>query len=119
MSESQLTTDNFRKNLAEGESDITTDRETIRNWVEERHGIPSCVKGTGDEGDVGLLRINFPGGHEKNLQEISWEDFFEKFEEQNLAFLYQETNSSGEKSWFCKFIDRDTNTEKYYDSRRG
>ena len=89
-----------------GESKITSDHETIRKWVEEREGMPATVKGTG-EGDAGLLRIKFPdfGGGAK-LVEISLEEFFKKFDDKKLAFLYQEKTSKGKESRFFKFIKK-------------
>jgi len=74
------------------ESQTTTDHKIIQKWVEKRHGRPATVKSTGTKGEkAGLLRIHFPeySGTEK-LEEISWEEFFKKFEESKLAFLYQE-----------------------------
>ena len=54
------------------DSKITTDHDTIRQWVEERGGSPARVKGTGTEGDPGLLRIDFPGySGEESLEVIS------------------------------------------------
>ena len=41
------------------------------------------------------------------MQEISWEEFFDKFEEKKLAFLYQEKTSGGDESRFFKFVSRD------------
>ncbi|MDQ3890665.1 MAG: hypothetical protein M3312_08990, partial [Actinomycetota bacterium] len=65
-----------------GESKTTTDHDEIRRWVEERGGRPASVKGTGDGDDAGILRIDFPGvGDETSLEEIGWDEFFEKFEE--------------------------------------
>ncbi len=91
-----------------GESKTTTDHETIRRWIEERDGKPATVKATGDKEDPGLLRVNFPGySGEDSLEEISWEAFFEKFDEKNLAFLYQDEKSSGETSRFFKFVNRE------------
>lgn len=90
-------------------SKVTTDRKEIQEWAEARGGKPASVKGTGDRNDVGLLRINFPGGAEDKLEEISWDEFFEKFEESNLAFLYQEETASGKESRFFKLINRDSN----------
>ncbi|PSL22869.1 hypothetical protein [Dyadobacter jiangsuensis] len=84
----------------------TCDHDTIRAWVEKRGGVPSVVKGTGkkNEGD-GILRIDFPGySGEDSLQEISWDEFFEKFDESNLEFLYQEKTADGKESRFNKFI---------------
>ena len=90
-----------------GDSNITTDHTIIRKWAEARGGRPATVKGTGGPGDAGLLRIDFPGhGAEESLQEISWDEFFRKFDEQKLAFLYQEQTASGEQSRFCKFVSR-------------
>lgn len=91
-----------------GESRTTTDHDTIRQWVEKREGKPAAVKSTIKGADAGLLRIDFPGySGGDSLQEISWDDFFEKFEEKHLAFLYQDTTSSGEPSRFFKFVSRD------------
>ena len=91
-----------------GASRSTTDHKTIRAWVEERGGKPAAVKGTGGKEDTGILRIDFPGvGDEASLEEISWDDFFEKFEEKKLAFLYQEEMKSGSESRFFKFVSRD------------
>ena len=62
-------------------SKTTTDHEEIRKWAEARGGKPSCVLGTGGGGDTGLLRIDFPGySGEGSLKEISWEEFFDKFD---------------------------------------
>ncbi len=90
-----------------GESQTTTDHETIRRWVEERGGRPASVKETGSGDDPGILRIDFPGrGDDDALEEISWEEFFEAFEENNLAFLYQEETASGDESRFFKLVNR-------------
>ena len=84
----------------------TTDHDTIRQWVEAREGKPSTVRATIDEDDdAGILRIDFPGGAgEEALEEISWETFFEKFDEEGLQFLYQDKIDGNKKSHFCKFV---------------
>jgi hypothetical protein len=93
-----------------GESSVTTDHEVIRKWVEERKGRPATVKGTDDEKRAGLLRIFYQDYHGKeSLKEITWEEFFEKFEEKELAFLYQEKTKSGAISRFSKFVSRKRN----------
>lgn len=88
------------------EAKTTTDHRTIRKWAEERGGHPATVKGTASKGEAGLLRIDFPGGSEQSLEAIDWDEFFEKFEEKNLAFLYQEETDEGAVSRFCKFVER-------------
>ena len=88
------------------DSKKTTDHDEIKSWVEERGGHPADVESTASGDDVGIIRIEFPQGDSDALKEISWEDFFEKFEESKLAFLYQEETSDGETSRFCKFVSR-------------
>lgn len=41
------------------------------------------------------------------LEEISWDEWFEKFDEAGLAFLYQEQKSSGDDNTFFKLADRE------------
>ncbi len=94
------------KTMADSKSKITIDHDEIKSWTEARQGMPVKVKKTGGKNDPGLLRINFPGGKEENLEEISWVDFFDKFEENDLAFLYQEETAYGQQSRFFKFINR-------------
>jgi hypothetical protein len=94
---------------AASESLIATDHKTIREWAEARGGKPSHVKSTGSKGDAGLLRIDFPGySGGDSLEEISWEDFFEKFEDSELALVYQEETAGGERSNFNKLISRNS-----------
>ncbi|PZV20706.1 MAG: hypothetical protein DCF21_04125 [Leptolyngbya sp.] len=88
-------------------SKTTIDHGIIKQWVESRGGFPATVKSTKDNGEPGLLRIDFPGySGENTLERISWDDFFNKFEDSNLALLYQDELKSGEESRFCKLISR-------------
>jgi ferritin-like metal-binding protein YciE len=90
-----------------GEAKTTTDHDEIRHWVEERNGSPATVKGTGQGGEPGLLRIDFPGYSGKgSLQRIEWDEFFEKFESEKLAFLYQGKTKGGKRSNFNKLVSR-------------
>jgi hypothetical protein len=96
--------------MASDSTKKTTDHATIRQWVEERGGHPAMVKGTGSQGEAGVLRIEFPGYSNSNsdsLKEISWDEFFNKFDEKHLAFLYQDEMRSGQESRFSKFVSRD------------
>jgi len=94
---------------AGGSAHPLTDHEEIRQWAEERGGTPSCVRGTGNRGDIGMLRLDFPGfTGADSLQPISWEDWFEKFDERGLALLVQEKTGRGQKSNFNKLVSRET-----------
>lgn len=89
------------------EAKTTTDHKKIQKWVEERGGRPARVKGTEDKDGGGLLRIDFPGYSGKgSLEEISWEEFFEQFDESNLAFLHQDKTEDGKQSRFSKLVNR-------------
>ena len=82
----------------------TTDHDTIRRWVEERKGHPARVEGTGGRGDPGMLRIDFPGySGEGKLEPITWDEFFRKFDEERLAFLYEDEKDSR----FNKLVNRE------------
>ncbi len=94
------------------QSHTTTDHDEIQQWAEARGAKPACVKGTGKAGDIGILRLDFPGytGEDK-LQHISWDEWFEKFDDEELALLYQEETASGEQSNFNKIVSRETAEE--------
>ncbi len=94
---------------ARGAAKATTDHEMIREWVEARGGHPATVNRTGDEEDPGILRIDYPGySGEGTLEPISWDAFFDKFDRERLAFLYQDEKVDGEPSRFSKLVDRST-----------
>ena len=98
--------------MSQASSQTTTNHNEIRKWVEERGGHPAKVKGTEKGKSSGVLRIDYPGySGEDRLEEISWEEFFEGFEENKLAFLYQEKTSDGELSRFSKLVDRNAAKE--------
>ena len=88
------------------QSDTTIDHDEIRRWAEERDGTPATVKGTGKKNDTGILRLDFEPKDEE-LEEISWEEFFEKFDKEGLAFLSQEKTADGKVSRFHKFVQRE------------
>jgi hypothetical protein len=56
-----------------------------------------------------MIRLDFPGySGGESLEEISWDEFFEKFDEQGLALLVQDSTARGQKSNFNKLIARET-----------
>lgn len=91
------------------ESKITDDHATIRKWVEDRDGNPAMVDAVADKGKGGqLLRINFMDGRDDEpLNNISWDRFFEIFDENNMSFQYQEKTRDGKISRFCKLINKE------------
>ena len=86
-------------------SQTTTDHDAIRRWAEDRDGRPAKVN---TAGKGGVLRIHFGDGDD-SLEDISWDEFFEVFEESNLALLHQDETKDGSVSRFNKLVDRDAN----------
>lgn len=88
----------------------TTDHDMIRKWVEDRGGRPARVDAAGHKSGGGILRIDFddPGGNEsdESLEPIDWDEFFRTFDENELAFLYQDKTADGQTSRFNKFVSR-------------
>ncbi len=84
------------------EAKTTTNHDQIRKWAESRDGHPAMVE-TGGKG--GILRIDF-GEPEENLEPIDWDTFFRIFEDNKLAFLYQDEVKGGGTSRFNKFVER-------------
>jgi hypothetical protein len=108
--------------MAQNVSKTTTDHEAIRGWVEERGGWPAEVEATaGTEGRTGIIRIDFPGfSGEGTLRRISWDEWFRKFDEASLAFVYEDATAGGERSSFNELVARETaKAEGRRTSRRG
>ena len=61
---------------------LTADHAEIRRWVEEHGGYPGLVEAAdGRE----RLAVAFDAEDERRL---SWEEFFERFDRESLAFAY-------------------------------
>jgi ferritin-like metal-binding protein YciE len=87
----------------------TTDHDFIRQWVEERGGWPARVAGTESGGDdAGLIRVDFPGySGAGSLERIEWEEWFQKFDESELAFLHRDmTHGGNDLDRFNKLVKR-------------
>ncbi|MBS0297604.1 MAG: hypothetical protein JSR45_14945 [Proteobacteria bacterium] len=76
-----------------------TDHEEIRRWAEQHGGRPAKVE---TDGPGGILRLDF-GRKDEELTEISWDEFFRIFDDNELALLLQEGDRD---SRFNKFIQR-------------
>lgn len=95
-------------------SETTTDHDVIRAWAEKRGGRPSLVRTGGRKGGKkggGVLRLDF-GPKEEKLEETSWEEFFEVFDQSGLAFLFQDKTKDGKESRFSRFVKQETAAAK-------
>lgn len=83
-------------------SKFTKNHEAIKEWVEERGGKPIV-----EENEEITLLIDFDKKNkEKNY--VSWNDFFEDFDEEQLMFLYQDKTPEGETSYYYRFVPKRT-----------
>jgi hypothetical protein len=89
-----------------GRSLATTSHEVIRQWAEERNGVPATVDGTEHGDHLGVLRFDF-GGDSKRLRHVSWQEWFHTFDARKLNFLYQEERSDGNQSNFFRLESPD------------
>ncbi len=83
----------------------TQDHEEIRQWAEARGGKPAVVAATESKDQTGIIRLMFPNAPNHNddaLEEIAWDEWFEKFDESGLQLTYQEKTADGQKSDFNK-----------------
>lgn len=95
-------------------SKSTRDHEEIRRWADARGAVPAEVRSTEQGDELGILRLCFPkarGRNNDNLSEISWEDFFRKFDENDLELVYQEKTAAGNQSNFNKLVHADRSSK--------
>lgn len=84
-------------------ADVTTDHDTIRQWAERHGGQPAAVDETHRSDETGIIRIMFPDAPQSEhdaLVEITWDEFFQAFDDNGLALLYEQD------SRFNKLVER-------------
>ena len=89
-------------------SEVLTDHQAIRRWAESRGARPACVKGTGDEDDVGMIRLDFADSSgSESLQPITWDQWFEQFDGNGLALIVQEQTADCQPVKLDEIVKRD------------
>lgn len=95
---------------------VTTNHDRIRSWAAVRDADPART----DEAGETALRFSF--GDSNPYERIGWDAFFETFERQSLAFVFQRATmhatgrldtadiapAAANGDVFYKFVDRDT-----------
>ena len=89
-----------------GRSLATTHHEVIKRWAEARGAIPATVPETEHGDHLGVLRFDF-GGHNENLKQVSWQQWFDTFDLRRLNFIYQEERADGRRSNFFRLDNPD------------
>lgn len=83
----------------------TTKHEEIKKWAKDHDASPVKVRSTGGSSGEGLIRLALEGHSkdDKELEKISWDEFFKIFEDNKLAMIYdQESNNN-----FFKLVSRE------------
>jgi hypothetical protein len=89
---------------------VTTNHQTITEWVEKHDGHPATAEAS--DHSVGYLRIKFPNMDETDeLATVSWREWLNEFEAEELAFVYPEQDDCDDSSGFYKLVDRTTAAE--------
>lgn len=88
----------------------TTDRKEIREWIEEQGGMPVVLKEVREDDEDGeessdMLHISFDP-NDPNMEEMEWDEFFERFDNDNLALVYDDITPKGTLPDF-ELVDRD------------
>jgi hypothetical protein len=100
-----------------------TDHDEIQQWAEERGAKPAAVRSTENDDDIGIIRLDFPGySGNDSLEEVGWDEWFEQFDDRNLALIVQEETANGKPSNFNKLVSRDSvdeSTQQKKSSGRG
>jgi hypothetical protein len=91
----------------EGRSLATTHHEVIKEWAEERDATPATVPGTEHGDHLGVLRFDFGGDSGDELRHVSWDEWFNTFDDRRLNFIYQEKRSDGKQSNFFRLESPD------------
>jgi hypothetical protein len=94
------------------EHKVTTKHEEIKSWAEKHKAVPELIDDIDSTGDIIGIRLEFPGHKddfimdETKHRKVTWEDWFERFEEMKLAFVYEE-NKKDNPGMAYRFIPRE------------
>ena len=66
----------------------TRDREEVREWIDDYDGKPAHI-----EGSLTELTIDF--GDKEDVEDLSWKEFFDIFEKENLVMIHEIENIIG------------------------
>ncbi|WP_226041473.1 hypothetical protein [Natrinema sp. DC36] len=82
---------------------MTTDPERIREWAEARDAVPVRVQDSEDHGHSFARRDEMDEHHE----EYTWDEFEQRFDDDNLVFVYHEEEPTGEEMGFFEIVERE------------
>ncbi len=84
---------------------ITTDRQTIKEWTKARKGWPALIRKMTAAGVEIALSIVFPGYEADEIVcRLTWDEFFDKFDQLKLVFVYEEDDRNHKLSYCYAFV---------------
>ena len=97
---------------------ITIEHEKIKQWITKNKGKPEIIDDPSGNGDMVGIRVEFQNESDKflkreEIKETTWEQFFEIFESQQLAFEYDAEISSIDPSLSYRFLKREAMNSDY------
>lgn len=88
------------------ETRTTTDHGTIRNWIESNDLAVARTAET-DRSRSGGLTVVTEGRTDGSVKEATWDEFFDTFEDEGLAFVYRTETMGPEEQLYYEFVPRD------------
>jgi hypothetical protein len=90
------------------ETNVTTDRETIRTWIEESGSNPAYRASESGEREP---YVHYEGESDENVEETDWDDFLDRLEDDELALVRHGDRPSEGREQF-EFVDRTEAVER-------
>jgi hypothetical protein len=87
-----------------GQSLVTRSHDVILDWAQQRNAIPATVPGTEHGNELGVLRFDVPNwGSKRALEHVTWDQWFQTFDDRQLVMIFQEHMENGRQSNFFHF----------------
>lgn len=105
--------------MDEEQFEVTTNHDQIRKWVRKYNGKPAIIDDVAAKADRIGLRIEFFEQKKKKNDEflskrhvltVTWNKFFEIFDDQELAFMYADKSIVRDPTLKFRFIKKDNIT---------
>ncbi len=87
---------------------MTNDTERIREWAEARDAVPVRVRDSDDHGYSFARRDEIGEHHE----EYTWDEFNDRFQDEDLVFVYHEDETSDDEMGFFEIVEREQAFER-------
>ncbi|MFI6166565.1 hypothetical protein ACIBCN_07240 [Nocardia sp. NPDC051052] len=90
---------------------VTRNHDIIRQWAERRGARPATMPGSEYDGQLRVLRFDFPGYGGAVLRPVDWDDWFAAFDAKHMHFRYQDRRADGTPSNFNR-LERPTREDR-------